>query len=45
MFTTYKGDLKGQLSEGIEKVVWVNKEDIPMLLQNSYQNIKLLFED
>lgn len=45
MFTNYKGDLKGQLSEGIEKVVWVNKEDIPMLLQNSYQNIKLLLED
>lgn len=44
MHTSYKGDLKGQLSEGIEKVVWVDKKDIPVLLENSYQNIKLLFE-
>ncbi|HUH26109.1 MAG TPA: NUDIX domain-containing protein [Flavobacterium sp.] len=45
MVTTYKGDLVGQLSEGIEKVVWVDKKDIPELLQNSYQNIKLLFKE
>jgi len=43
MTTTYKGELKGQADEGIEKVVWVNKEEIPGLLKNSYQNIKLLF--
>lgn len=43
MTTSYKGTLNGQAEEGIEKVVWVNKEDIPELLKNSYQNIKLLF--
>lgn len=43
MNTSYKGSLKGQADEGIEQVVWVNKEEIPELLKNSYQNIKLLF--
>ncbi len=45
MKTTYEGPLRGQLSEGIEKVLWVDKKDIPELLKNSYQNIKLLFEE
>jgi len=45
MTTEYQGALKGQIEEGIEKVVWVDKEDIPELLKNSYQNIKLLFEE
>src|SRR5690606_22543220 len=44
MKTSYKGELRGQLSEGIEKVIWVDRKDIPALLENSYQNIKLLFE-
>jgi len=43
MTTSYKGALSGQAEEGIEKVVWVNKNEIPELLKNSYQNIKLLF--
>ncbi|UUV21673.1 NUDIX hydrolase [Paenimyroides aestuarii] len=45
MRTTYVGELHGQIEEGIEKVVWVDKKDIPDLLKNSYQNIKLLFND
>ncbi|WCM41860.1 NUDIX domain-containing protein [Flavobacterium sp. CBA20B-1] len=45
MNTKYKGNLHGQIEEGIEKVVWVDKKDIPELLKNSYQNIKLLFND
>ena len=45
MNTTYTGDLHGQIEEGIEKVVWVDKKDIPELLKNSYQNIKLLFKE
>lgn len=45
MTTNYNGDLHGQIEEGIEKVVWVDKKDIPELLKNSYQNIKLLFND
>lgn len=43
MTTSYKGALSGQAEEGIEKVVWVNRNEIPELLKNSYQNIKLLF--
>lgn len=45
MQTDYTGELHGQLEEGIEKVVWVDKSNIPVLLKNSYQNIKLLFKD
>ena len=45
MKSTYTGDLNGQLEEGIEKVIWVNKADIPELLENSYKNIELLFHD
>ena len=44
MKTDFQGELIGQAEEGIDKVVWVEKKQIPVLLQNSYQNIKLLFE-
>lgn len=44
MSTTYTGPLEGQLEEGIEKVVWLAPEQIPSALQNSYENIKSLFE-
>ena len=44
MQTKYEGTPQGQAEEGIEKVEWVNPKNIPMLLENSYENIKLLFE-
>lgn len=44
MQSTFEGTPKGQEDEGIEKVEWVNPKDIPRLLENSYENIKLLFE-
>lgn len=44
MTTTFKGVLVGQLEEGIEKVAWLNPEQIQEALKNSYENIKLLFE-
>ena len=44
MKSTFKGLPKGQEDEGIEKVEWVEPERIPELLENSYENIKLLFE-
>jgi 8-oxo-dGTP pyrophosphatase MutT (NUDIX family) len=44
MQTKYEGNPQGQAEEGIEKVEWVNPKNIPMLLENSYENIKLLFE-
>jgi len=43
MTTSYKGKLKGQKSEGIEKVKWKGPKKIGKALQNSYMNIKILF--
>ncbi|MCB9425499.1 MAG: NUDIX domain-containing protein [Flavobacteriales bacterium] len=44
MTTQYKGGLVAQKEEGIDKVEWVNPEDVQDKLKNSYNNIKLLFE-
>jgi len=44
MKTNYKGKLKGQKNEGIEKVKWKGPAKIKKALENSYTNIKLLFE-
>lgn len=44
MCTDYNGDLIGQLDEGIEKVEWVSANKIDLILANSYENIKLLFD-
>ena len=43
MKTSYSGKLKGQESEGIEKVKWKGPKKIEEALQNSYRNIKILF--
>jgi len=45
MTTKYDGVLTGQAEEGIEKVAWLNPEQIREALKNSYENIKLLFEE
>ena len=45
MKTNYEGTPIGQIEEGIEKVAWLNPEQIQEALKNSYENIKLLFED
>ena len=45
MQSDFEGTPQGQLEEGIEKVAWVHPNDIPELLKNSYENIKLLFEE
>lgn len=44
MKTDYDGKLKGEISEGIEKVKWKGPEKIKTALQNSYVNIRSLFE-
>jgi len=44
MESSFSGTPTPQIEENIEKAVWVKPEDIPTLLQNSYENIKLLFE-
>ena len=45
MQTDFEGTPVGQIEEGIEKVAWLNPEQIKEALQNSYENIKLLFEE
>jgi 8-oxo-dGTP pyrophosphatase MutT (NUDIX family) len=45
MKTNFDGIPVGQLEEGIEKVAWLNQEQIKEALKNSYENIKLLFEE
>jgi len=44
MQTDFNGTPQGQEDEGIEKVAWIKPEEIPVVLANSYENIKLLFE-
>jgi ADP-ribose pyrophosphatase YjhB (NUDIX family) len=43
MKTISKKIPKPQENEGIECAKWIRQEDIPKLLNNSYENIKLLF--
>jgi ADP-ribose pyrophosphatase YjhB (NUDIX family) len=43
MKTTCKKTPKPQENEGIECAKWIRQEDIHKLLNNSYENIKLLF--
>ena len=45
MHCTYDGIPVGQAEEGIEEVEWKNPEQIKEALKNSYENIKLLFEE
>ncbi|ALM09098.1 NUDIX hydrolase [Sediminicola sp. YIK13] len=45
MRTAYRGPLVGQADEGIVKVKWKGPKKIKKALQNSYTNIKILFED
>lgn len=45
MQSSYEGIPVGQAEEGIEKVAWLNPEQIKEAMQNSYENIKLLFEE
>ena len=45
MTTTFEGTPIPQENEGIEKVAWLNPEEIKQALKNSYENIKLLFEE
>jgi 8-oxo-dGTP pyrophosphatase MutT (NUDIX family) len=44
MRTKFEGIPRGQAEEGIEKVEWVHPDHIMSLMENSYENIKLLFE-
>ena len=43
MRTNYSGNLTPQEEEGIDQVVFKNAHETSKALQNTYQNIKLLF--
>ncbi|MBG7629991.1 MAG: NUDIX domain-containing protein [Bacteroidetes bacterium] len=43
MTTNYIGTLTPQIAEGIEEVVFKNQQSTEQALDNSYENIKLLF--
>ncbi|MBF4491591.1 NUDIX domain-containing protein [Flavobacterium sp. JLP] len=45
MQSDFEGTPQGQIEEGIEKVAWLNPEQIKEALKNSYENIKLLFAE
>jgi len=45
MKTNFEGTPIAQANEGIEKAVWLNPEQVKEALKNSFENIKLLFED
>ncbi|MBX2827143.1 MAG: NUDIX hydrolase [Flavobacteriaceae bacterium] len=45
MYTEFDGELKPQKNEGITKVKWKNFGKTQKALQNSYENIKLLFPE
>jgi 8-oxo-dGTP pyrophosphatase MutT (NUDIX family) len=42
MKTSYNGKLVPEEKEGITKVAWLNKKEIPQVLENSYANIREL---
>lgn len=45
MSTNFEGELNGQVEEGIEQVVWMDKKQIKQAMKNSYENIKLLIHE
>ena len=45
MYSNYSGDLVPQLGEGITKVKWKGPKKSKKALKNSYQNIRILFEE
>ena len=45
MSSDLKKKLTPQKSEGISKVIWVSKNEIPSKLDNSFENIKDLLNN
>jgi 8-oxo-dGTP pyrophosphatase MutT (NUDIX family) len=45
MTSDFEGTPVRQIEEGIEKAAWFHPNEIPEILKNSYENIKLLFEE
>jgi 8-oxo-dGTP pyrophosphatase MutT (NUDIX family) len=45
MHTDFEGPTAPQIEEGIAKAVWLAPDQVKEALKNSYENIKLLFEE
>ena len=45
MYTSYKGPLVPQFEEGILRAEWKTTDQVPEMMKNAYENIKILFED
>lgn len=45
MHTKFDGKTQPQQKEGIEKAVWLKPDEVKEALKNSFENIKLLFEE
>jgi len=45
MMTSFKGKLIPQVEEGINQAIWKSKEAIPELMENAYENIKILVKE
>ena len=45
MYTNYEGKLVPQFEEGILQAVWITKDQIPKMMKNAYENIKILIKD
>ena len=45
MHTNYSGPLVPQAEESIEKAVWCSTNQIPDLMENAYENIKLIVQE
>ena len=45
MTTSYDGILQPQFDEGIVKAEWKTKEEIPHLMENAYNNIKMVLDE
>ncbi len=44
MKSDYNGNLLPQEEEGITSAEWIQKERIPEILKNAYENIKVIVE-
>jgi hypothetical protein len=44
MTSSQSDGMSPQIEEGIEKVIWARKEDVNIHLENTYENIKRVFE-
>ena len=44
MKTNYDGPLMPQVEENITDVVWKRLDEAPKLMENTYENVKILFD-